>query len=443
MATSPEAASEVTHKVYRKTINSWCLYDWANSAFVTTIVATIGQAFYIEVAGKNLGPVQAGNYWGFTNSAAMLLVACVAPILGAMADHSGARKRFLGGFAGLGILFTTLLVFPKSGSWLWMSMIYIVARIGFAGGNIFYDSLLPHVALRNDIDQVSARGYAMGYLGGGLLLAINVAMIYQLGPERGARFCFLTVAVWWAVFSIPIFRRVAEPPAMLTGAESPNPVRAGFQRLRRTFREIRRYRQLLIFLLAFWLYNDGIGTIWAMGVAFGKGLDLEAIDLVKAILAVQFIGVPCAFAFGWLARRLGTKGSILLGLSVYTAITVGAFAIITISEFTVFHFWLMAVGVGLVQGGTQALSRSLFGAMSPKAKASEFFGFYNMSSKFATILGPFVYGLVGALTGEPRWSIVSIAIFFAGGAVLLLCVNVKEGIRVAKEEDAAHERNHG
>lgn len=432
----------MTDRAYRKIVNSWCLYDWANSAFVTTIVATVGQAFYIEVAGKNLGPVQAGNYWGFTNSAAMLIVAILAPILGAMADHSGARKRFLGSFAGLGIVFTVLLVFLNSGNWLWMSVLYIVARIGFAGGNIFYDSLLPHVARRNDIDRVSTRGYAMGYLGGGVLLAINIGMIYKLGAVHGARLSFLSVAAWWAVFSIPLFRRVPEPPAAIAGGESTNPVRAGFQRLRTTFGEIRRYRQLLIFLLAFWLYNDGIGTIWAMGVAFGKSFGLPATALVGAILVVQFVGVPCAFAFGWLARRLGTKRSILLGLGVYTAIVVGAFAIISISKFTVVHFWLMAIGVGLVQGGTQALSRSLFGAMSPKAKASEFFGFYNMSSKFATILGPFVYAMAGTLTGEPRWSIVSIAIFFVGGAVLLLCVNVKEGIRVAKEEDAADERNH-
>jgi len=233
------------------------MYDWANSAFATTIMAAVLPTFYNEVAGANLRPVQASGYWGYTNTIAMLLIALAAPILGAIADHSGAKKRFLGSFAGLGILFTALLVLVSTGDWLMASAFYILGRVGFAGANIFYDSLLPHVARPDEIDQVSAKGYALGYLGGGLLLVVNLAWIMKPewfglpGAELASRLSFLSVAIWWTIFSIPLFRRVPEPPFVHERGESANPVRAGFQRLGRTFREIRRYRELFKFLIAF------------------------------------------------------------------------------------------------------------------------------------------------------------------------------------------------
>ena len=424
-------------KTHKKIINAWCMYDWANSAFATTIMAAVLPTFYSAVAGANLKPVQASSYWGYTNTIAMLLVAVAAPILGAMADHSGAKKRFLSGFASLGILFTALLVLVSTGDWLMASLFYILGRVGFAGANIFYDSLLPHVARPDEIDQVSTKGYALGYLGGGLLLVVNLAWILKpelfglSGAESASRLSFLSVAVWWVLFSTPLFRHVPEPPFIREQGESANPIRAGFQRLGRTFRGIRRYQELFKFLIAFWLYNDGIGTIIIMAAIFGAEIGIGTTSLIGAILAVQFLGIPFSFAFGWLARRLGAKRSILLALGVYTIIAIGGYFMQS-----GLHFWILAFLVATVQGGSQALSRSLFGRMAPKAKTAEFFGFYDVSSKFAGIVGPALFALVGQLTGSSRLSIVSLIFFFIVGGLLLTQVNEEEGIRVARAEDA-------
>jgi len=426
------------NRTHAKIINAWCMYDWANSAFATTIMAAVLPTFYSDVAGANLEPVRASGYWGYTNTIAMLLVAFAAPILGAIADHSGSKKRFLGGFAVLGIIATSLLVLVSTGDWLMASIFYILGRVGFSGGNIFSDSLLPHVARPDEIDQVSTKGYALGYLGGGLLLVINLAWIMKPGwfglpnAEIASRLSFLSVGVWWAIFSIPIFRRVAEPPFVQVQGESANPIKAGFQRLGQTFGEIRRYRELFKYLVAFWLYNDGIGTIIIMAVIFGAEIGIGTTDLIGAILAVQFIGIPFTFAFGWLARRIGAKRSILLALSVYAIIAIGGYFMQTS-----LHFWILALMVATVQGGSQALSRSLFGRMAPKAKTGEFFGFYDVSSKFAGIVGPALFGVVGQLTGSSRLSIVSLVIFFVIGGGLLLWVDEQEGIRLADEENRA------
>jgi UMF1 family MFS transporter len=406
-------------------------------------MATVLPSFYSSVAGSTLSPVQASSYWGYTNTIAMVLVAFSAPVLGAVADHSGSRKSFLGGFAGIGIIFTALLVLISTGDWLLASGLYIVGRIGFSGAIIFYDSLLPHVARPQHMDQVSTYGYALGYLGGGLLLVLNLIMI-QPGlvglasfpgipnAEWGARLSFLTVAAWWAVFSLPLFWGVPEPPAGLARNESSSPIRAGFQRLSSTLRDVQRYRQLFKFLIAFWLYNDGIGTIIIMAVIFGAEIGVGQADLIGAILLVQFVGVPFSIAFGWLARRLGAKPSIMLALGVYTLIAIGGYFLQT-----ALHFWILALLVGTVQGGSQALSRSLYGRMTPRAKVSEFFGFYDVSGKFSGILGPALFGIVGALTGSSRLSIISLVVFFVLGAWLLAGVDVEEGMRVAGEEDAA------
>ncbi len=432
-----------SEKAYRKVVTAWALYDWANSAFATTVVAAVFPIFYRNVAAAHLAPVTASSYFGYTNSIAMLLVAVLAPILGAIADYSGWRKRFLGVFAFAGILFTVAMVFLRTGDWLLASCLFIGGNVGWAGANIFYDSLLPHVARAEDLDRVSTRGYALGYLGGGLLLALNLVMIKPnlVGMERfpgipnadwAVRLSFVSVAVWWAVFSIPLFRRVSEPPAAGSAHEKQNPVRAGFQRIRRTFRDIRRYRDLFTFLLAFWLYNDGIGTIIHMAAIFGKEIGISDGHLIGALLMTQFAGIPFAIAFGRLAGRLGTKRSIMLALGGYTLIAIGGFFMQN-----ALHFWLLALGVATVQGGAQALSRSLYGSMTPKAKTSEFFGFYDVSSKFAGILGPMIFAVVGQTTGSSRLSILALIVFFVGGALLLLGVNENEGIRVARDEDMA------
>jgi UMF1 family MFS transporter len=412
----------------RKQILSWCLYDWANSAFASTIMAAVLPVFYSTVAGANLSKTTASSYWGYTNTLAMLVVAFSAPILGALADHRGIKKRFLALFAGMGIVSTSLLVFVGKGDWFLASLLYIIGMVGFSGGNNFYDSLLPHVAGEKDIDRVSSLGYALGYLGGGILLAFNVAMILKphwfgiADAEWGTRYSFLTVGVWWAAFSIPILKNVPEPPVVPIPGESSSPLRASLQRLSLTFHKIRQYREAFKFLVAFWLFNDGIGTIITMAVIFGAEINIPQAHLIGSILAVQFIGIPFSILFGRLAGWMGTKRAIFLGLAVYTGISIGGYFIQT-----ALHFWILAVLVGFVQGGTQALSRSLFGTMIPKSRSAEFFSFYDVSSKFAGIIGPFVFGLVGQLTGSSRLSVVALVVFFIGGGMILFTVNEKEG----------------
>ncbi len=408
------------------------MYDWANSAFATTIMAAVLPVFYSSVAAVGLTKTQATSYWGYTNTIGMLIIALSAPLLGAIADHSGTRKRFLGVFALVGIVFTGLLVLISTGDWLMASILYIFARVGFAGANIFYDSLLPHVAGRDKMDRVSTLGYALGYLGGGLLLSINLAMILRPSffhipdPQWSSRFSFLSVAIWWGIFSVPIFKNVKEPEAIPFIGESKKRLKAGFQRLWKTFREIRRFKEAFKFLIAFWIYNDGIGTIIIMAVIFGTEIGIAHGHLIGAILAVQFIGVPFSILFGRLAKLIGAKISILIGLVLYTAIAIGGYFI-----YDPLHFWMLAILVGFVQGGTQALSRSLYGRLIPRDRSAEFFGFYDISSKFSGIIGPMLFGIVGQITGSSRLGIIALVIFFIGGGVVLTFVNEEKGVMMA------------
>jgi MFS transporter, UMF1 family len=415
-------------KKRRKIIFSWCMYDWANSAFATTIMAAVLPFFYSSVAGANLSKTTASSYWGYTNTVAMLIVAFSAPVLGALADHWGMKKKFLAGFAILGIISTAFLVFVSRGDWLLASFLYILGMLGFSGGNNFYDSLLPHVAGDGEIDRISSYGYATGYLGGGLLLILNLAMILKPSifgipdAEWGARYSFLTVALWWALFSIPILKNVPEPPVVHIVGESSHPMRASFQRLSLTFHNLRQYREAFKFLMAFWLYNDGIGTIISMAVIFGAEINIAQEHLIGAILAVQFVGIPFSLLFGNLAGKIGTKRAIFLGLGIYTGISIGGYFIQN-----ALHFWILAILVGFVQGGTQALSRSLFGTLIPKSRSAEFFSFYDVSSKFAGIIGPSVFGFVGQMTGSSRLSVLALVVFFIGGGLILFQVKEKEG----------------
>jgi UMF1 family MFS transporter len=417
-----------------KIIRSWKLYDWANSAFATTIMAAVLPEFYSSVAGSNLDRQTATSYWGYSNTIAMVIIAMAAPVLGAIGDHSGAKKRFLGGFAFVGIVATAFLIAIGHGMWFYASLLYILGRVGFGCANIFYDSLLPHVASQGEIDRVSAGGYACGYLGGGILLAINLLMILRPAffciPVAGwaSRISFLTVAIWWAVFSIPIFRDVPEPPAAISRAESYNPLLAGYQRLRMTFGDMRRFKELIKFLVAFWLYNDGIGTIIIMAVIFGAEIGIGRPHLIGAILMVQFLGIPFTLLFGRLPERVGTKNSILFALGVYTIIATLGYFIQRPA-----HFWLLALLVSIVQGGTQALSRSMYGSMTPLARSAEFFGFYNVSAKFAGIFGPALFAIVGQLAASSRLGIISIVVFFLAGAVVLTKVDHVRGMKAATD----------
>jgi len=413
---------------YRKRVISWCMYDWANSAFATTVMAAVLPVYYSKVAGATLPGNTATVYWAYTSVIALLITAFIAPIMGALADFLRIKKRLLMIFASIGIVFTTLLYLVMTGDWFIASLFFIFGNVGFATSEVFYNSLLPSVAKPEDIDRVSTRGYALGYLGGGILLAINVAMLNLIDDkEFASRLCFVTVGIWWAVFTIPLLKNIKETPRKNSIAKKFNPLYVGFRRVKKTFNELRHYRQLLIFLIAFWIYNDGIGTIIKMATIYGAEIGIGTNDLIGALLLTQFVGIPFAILFGRLAGIIGTKRSIYLGLFVYMLISIGAYFMTK-----GIHFWILAFCVGLVQGGTQALSRSLFASMLPKAKAAEFFGFYGMSSKFAGIIGPLIFAVVGQLTGTSRLSIVSLVVFFIVGAFILSKVDIEEGIRKAK-----------
>jgi UMF1 family MFS transporter len=648
---------------YQRRIRAWTLYDWANSAFATTILAAVLPIYYSQVAGATLpSEAMATSYWSLTLSVALLVTAVFSPILGTISDLKRRKKRFLAIFVGVGILGTGALVAVGTGDWLLASMLMIVARIGFTGANTFYDALLPHVAREEDRDAVSTRGYAMGYLGGGLLLAINVVMIFQLGFEAGARLSFISVAVWWALFSIPLFRQVPEPPAATdTARPGLNVVAASFQRIWETIRDVSRYRELFKFLIAFLIYNDAIGTIIGVAAIYGTELGFSATELILALLLVQFVGIPFSLIFGWLpsqqqtrrpfflafilfnlavlplvgiagaqllpqnltgvllppyetvgdargsgvysadsgafqfegdwdmtlvsaatlgtdqaqayqltgdpnaalvfsfhgeqvtvtysagpdhgawqplidgepvlvesdsgdmvpliidsyspvaryglhvtlsaepgihtltiisvsetgqgnaglvigiggievlapvsasslptimglllavqavglifsaligrhlvrqlAAALNTQRSILLALIIYGVIAVWGFVLRSTVE-----FWFLAWMVAIVQGGSQALSRSLYAALSPAAKSGEFFGLFGVMEKFSSFLGPLIFALAAATFGSSRPAILALIVFFVVGGWLLMRVDVEAGRRLAQAEDAA------
>jgi len=411
------------------------MYDWGSSAFSTTVESAVLPAYFEQVVGAGLPGNTATVYWGYTNAIALLISAILAPILGSIADYTGGKKRLLTAFAVLGIVTTVFMVLIDSGDVVLALTLFLLGTVGLSASYVFYDALLPHIARSENIDYVSSKGYALGYVGGGILLAINILMIQVIwsGSTLGPRLSFVTVAIWWAIFTVPLLRRVPEPPANTAGiGEGVNPLTAGFRRLTQTFREMRKYRQLFLFLVAFWLYNDGIGTIIKMATIYGAEINIGMTDLIGALLLVQFVGIPFSLLFGKFSGRIGTKRAIMLGLGWYTLITVlGYFMSVG------WHFWVLAFMVGMVQGGTQALSRSLFGLMAPKARSAEFFGFYDISSKFAGIIGPALFGLVGQLTGSSRLGIVALIVFFIGGILLLTRVDEQEGIRVAREENRA------
>ncbi len=647
-------------RTYRRRINAWCMYDWANSAFATTILAAVLPIYYSQVAGATLpSEARATAYWSVGLSVSLFIIAILSPILGTVSDVVRGKKRFLAIFAGMGIVGTGLLVLVSTGDWMLASVLFVLGRIGFTGANVFYDALLPHVAREEDRDRVSTRGYALGYLGGGLLLAINVAMIQLLPGTWGPRISFLSVALWWGAFSIPLFLRVPEPPAATAklGAGE-NVIVVSFKRLWETLKDIRQYGELFKYLVAFFIYNDGIGTIIGVAAIYGAELGFGSVELILALLLVQFVGIPFSLIFGrlpsatekrrplflafilfnvvalplvgvlgarllpgettgarlaayeatvtavgegiyaaddpavqysgqwetvvvpadelgtdedvayaltseagarldlpfhgqqavvtyslgpdrgiwaveldsqplldedtgepvtvdgynatvrygvrrtfradepgehvlslvntgqrnpdslgslmsisqvevlpplrqsqlpfiiglilavealgflfaWLlgrplfsglAERLDTRSSIILALVVYAAIAVWGFFLDSVIE-----FWFLAWMVAVVQGGSQALSRSLYASMSPASKSGEFFGLYGIMEKFSAIMGPLLFAAAVALFDSSRPAVLSLIILFFVGIFLLTRVNVEEGRRVAREEDA-------
>jgi UMF1 family MFS transporter len=419
------------------------MYDWAASAFATTIMAVFLPIFFRNVAAVTLPETQhqlATSIWGYTTAIAMAVVAVLSLILGPVSDYASSRKRLLAVFVGVGVLSTSMLTFTGPGDWVWVAILFILGSIGAEGGEVFYNAMLPHIAHPGEIDRVSSRGYALGYVGGGILLAVNLLMIGLLPktvttpgadavPVLGMRLSFLSVAVWWVVFSIPLFRRVPEPRGVQVGLVGDNPLVVAGRRLSRTFRDMCRYRHLFLFIVAFWFYNDGIGTVMKMAVAYGDEIGIGTLDLVGAILLTQAVGIPFTILFGRLAGRIGAKKGILSGLGIYMMIAIGGYFMTR-----AVHFWVLASLVGVAQGGSQALSRSLYASMVPRKKSAEFFSFYNISGKFAGMMGPAVFALVGQLAGTSRLGVLSLIFFLVVGGVLLILVDVEEGRRAAESD---------
>jgi UMF1 family MFS transporter len=444
---SPPRGLLATLGLHRRDLRAWAMYDWGISAAQTTIMTAVFPIFFVSYAGHGLDGTKASETWGIANTVGAVLIALLAPLLGAMADYRAAKKRFLTLFMILGVGATLAMFFIGRGQILLASVLFVLTLAGATGSMTFYEALLPHIAREDEIDRVSTAGYALGYVGGGLLLALNLLWIQRpdlvglpsgdgLSPEAAslpARLAFVSVGVWWLLFSLPLLRRVPEPPRALEADEQAgeSAVRVAFTRLGETLRELRGYQQAFLLMLAFTIYNDGIQTIIKMASVYGTEIGIGQGDLITAILLVQFIGIPCAFGFGILAGRIGAKRSVFLGLTVYTGICIFAYFMQSARE-----FYILAVLVGLVQGGTQALSRSLFATLIPRHKSGEFFGFFSVFEKFGGILGPLVFALVINRFQSSQLAILSVIGFFLVGGLLLLRVNVEEGERAARAAEA-------
>ncbi len=411
----------------RRDVVAWALYDWANSAFATTVMAVFFPVFFRQYWSDGVEATVTTFRLGLANGSASLVVALMAPILGAIADRGGSRKGFLTVFAVLGVAATAGLFFVPAGGWSQAMAVYVVAMVGFSGSIVFYDSLMVDVASADEYDVVSALGYAFGYLGGGVLLALNIAMSMKpawfglADASEAVRWSFLSVALWWGLFTVPLLRAVHEAPTA-DRASGFDAVVAGLSQLAATLREIRALREVGIFLLAYWLYIDGVHTVIKMAMDYGLSLGFSANSLVVALLVTQFVGFPAAIAFGLIGKRLGARTGLFLALAVYLAVTLWAYRLDSVVE-----FYAMAITIGLVQGGVQSLSRSFYARLIPENKSAEFFGFYNMLGKFAAILGPMLTGTVAVMTGDPRLGILAIALLFIGGAILLSLVNLRAG----------------
>jgi len=417
----------------KKKVISWAFYDWANSAYSTTVMAGFFPIFFEKYYSNPGDVIQSTYQLGLANSISSIFIALVSPLLGAIADRGSAKKKLLITFAFLGALMTAALWFVQQGEWQLAVFFYIIATIGFMAGNIFYDSLLPAVAVREKIDYVSALGYSLGYLGGGLLFMVNVLM--YLHPDwfgisdssTAVRISFLSVAIWWAVFTIPIIVFVPEPKAD-NNVPLKKAILSGFKQIKETFMHIREMKIIGTFLLAFWLYEDGVATIVRMAAKIASSLGFAAGDIITAILMVQFIGFPAALLYNWFAKKIGVKNAVLVAILGYGCITILGYLMTDIT-----HFYALAAMIGIFQGGIQSLSRSLFTRLVPKNKEAEFFGFYNMLGKFAAVVGPILVGWITLLTGNPRAGILSIVVLFILGGLLFSRVDFKEGEKIALE----------
>ena len=420
-------------------LRAWAMYDWANSAFYTTIVAAVFPIYFQKVAAAGLPAAVATSRFAWGTTWSILIVAIIAPVLGNVADRAPVKKRLLALFLAAGSAATAAMFFISRGEWLFALTLFVIGNVGVAGSIVFYESLLPHIAPPGQLDRVSTAGYAIGYVGGGVLLAINIAMMakpdwfWLPDKDTAVRASLASVAVWWVVFAIPLFRHVPEPAQSREAAARTAGALGAVRGLLQTLRELRRYRNAFMLLLAFLMYNDGIQTIIRMATIYGTEIGLDDNAMIGALLVTQFIGVPAAFLFGVLADRIGAKRTVLGGLAVYALISVLGYFMRTSAQ-----FFGLCVMVGLVQGGTQALSRSLFASMIPREKSSEFFAFFGVFERYAGVLGPAVFAWVVAHSGTSRNAILSVVAFFVIGAALLWLVDVDEGRAAAARANEAN-----
>lgn len=406
-------------------ILSWSLYDWANSAFATTVMAAFFPIFFSQYWAYGSNSATTTFFLGLSNSLASVFVAAMAPVLGAIADRGGYRKKFLIFFAFLGSVMTGALWLVKMGQWPVAVVFYVLATIGFSGANTFYDSLLPSVASEKKVDFVSSLGYSLGYIGGGLLFLVNVLM-YIMPQKFGipdsveaVRLSFLMVGIWWIVFSLPIFIFVKD--GQKDGLSIRTACSEGFRQIATTLKSLKKLKNTGLFLVAYWCYIDGVDTIIRMATDYGTALGFPSESLIVALLITQFVAFPAAILYNLFGHKIGTKKAILVAIAAYALIAMVGFFM---SE--VIHFYILAVIIGLFQGGIQALSRSYYSRLIPQDQSSQFYGFFNMLGKFAAIIGPLLVGIVTLITGEQRYGIVSLIILFVLGFVLLRKVDEDE-----------------
>lgn len=407
---------------------SWAMYDFANSAFATTVMAGFFPIFFKEYYSFGVEATTSTAMLGITNSIASFFIVIFAPLLGSISDNLSLKKRFLFIFTYLGILMSAMLGLIYKGEWELALFFYLLANIGFAGANIFYDSLIGFVAEKEKRDFISGLGYSLGYLGGGILFALNVFMYQKpefFGLSDGVeaiKYSFFSVGIWWAIFSIPIFLFVKEPIREEKGS-----LLSGYRELISTFKKIKELKMIFLFLIAYWFYIDGVDSVIKMAVDYGISIGFNASDLIKALLLIQFIGFPATIIFAKFGEKIGTKKAILFGIGIYFIIIL--WAIVMESKF---EFYAISILIGVAQGGIQALSRSYYSKMIPLNQSGEFFGFYNMMGKFASILGPMLIGLTALFTKDSRVSIASILILFIIGGFLLLKVDEERAREEAK-----------
>lgn len=411
----------------KRSIVAWALYDWANSAFATTVMAGFFPVFFTAYWAVGASTEQGTFYLGFANSLGSLIVALLAPFLGAIADWGSYKKRLLAFFALLGSVMTASLYILSAGSWPLAVLFYSLGVVGFSGANTFYDALLPFVASEKKVDFVSSLGYSLGYIGGGLLFLVNVLMYlnpswFGIGSQESAiKISFVIVGIWWVVFTIPLLLLVKEEQRAkeLTLSQS---IKKGLHVTTETIRSFRKLKTIALFLAAYWLYIDGVDTIIRMAVNYGSSLDFPSDSLIIALLITQFVAFPAALGYSAFGKRIGVRQALMVAIAAYIIIAILGFFMTK-----VLHFYLLAICIGLFQGGIQALSRSYYTRLIPKERSAEFFGFFNMLGKFAAIIGPALMGIVTLITGSTRMGILSLILLFVGGFLLLRLVNEEKG----------------